>query len=332
MARKEKKNLEKLLEKFAEYLKDFEVISNDSKKSYISYVRKAIKHFEKHYNNEIKFEETVWSEFDNTCTLVNDYLYKIKCGKIEDVSSKTARNYFSAFILFQDMLLNDKCSNTKNELKKYLKNVTYFVYSKNGMDKRFLSRLTTQDRKYTNIKFPTRILNKKLKPWFRNKLTESIENVTLYGKGGKKYEYKNLEILILNMEDNGVYFYLKNNPHSRIRLYTPDKYYNKYEPFLAKETKEAITLDHEVSLKKLVEGKFESYNYLKALSDKIDVVKKKTKTSKERKEYVLKDETFFDDEKNVEGLKEDLDKIFSEIKLVAMRGKYNSSKGKNNVV
>ena len=197
-------NKNTLIEAYKNYLKDFDGIASNSKKSYVTYVKNAIRHFEKHYHNEINFYETVKHEFDNTCTLVNDYLNKIKNKEIEDVSSKTASNYFSAFALFQD-ILSEKCNNTKKTLNSYLKNVDNILYTKRNLDNVFLQRLRTQDRNYAEakIKFPTRILNKQLNGWFNNMLKDSLEELILYDERGLEYKYKDLQKIEFSIKEVG---------------------------------------------------------------------------------------------------------------------------------
>lgn len=319
-------NKNTLIEAYKNYLKDFDGIASNSKKSYVTYVKNAIRHFEKHYHNEINFYETVKHEFDNTCTLVNDYLNKIKNKEIEDVSSKTASNYFSAFALFQDML-SEKCNNTKKTLNSYLKNVDNIPYTKRNLDKVFLQRLRTQDRDFKNIKFPTRILSKELKKWFIDKLKNSLEEMTLYGKNKKEYKYNDVKKIELNNKKENVYIYLKNKPHA-IVLYTPDSEYKKYKKFDPKKGLPNITLDHKAALENIIEQCNKSYPRLKDLSDKITVEIITTPNGKKRKKYKLEDKSIFNNDVFVKGLKDDIELIFEDIHLVAMSRSENSTKGK----
>ena len=319
-------NKNTLIEVYKNYLKDFDGIASNSKKSYVTYVKNAIRHFEKHYHNEINFYETVKHEFDNTCTLVNDYLNKIKNKEIEDVSSKTASNYFSAFALFQD-ILSEKCNNTKKTLNSYLKNVDNILYTKRNLDNVFLQRLRTQDRNYAEakIKFPTRILNKQLNGWFNNMLKDSLEELILYDERGLEYKYKDLQKIEFSIKEGYVQAHIKGK---KIKLYSPNSEYTKYTPFNPKKLLPEITLDHKKSLYEIICGNINQYPKLKDLSDKITNMDITTPNGKTHKELKLVDESIFRDEEFVRELKNEIKMIFKEIDLVAMSSSANKAKGK----
>ena len=300
---------EESLNKFYEEL----AISDDSKKSYISYVTNAIKHFEKHYNNEFDFYDKVQNECNSICALLNSYLTEIKLGKINDVSPKTAWNYSSAFSIYQD-ILSDICDNKNKTLNNYLANISPIIYTKKDIIKVFLNRLVTQDREYEHIKFPTRIINKICpKGWFRNLLKSSIERTIIYDGNGTEYTFSDLDKLII--VNNKIIAQFNNK---KIEVYSPTVDYKDYVIFDGSKGLPELSLDHKNSLYDIIEGNYTAYMYLGELSNNVKGIGYKSQ---------LLDRSFIDNS-FIDNLKNDVSNIINKTQLVIMSKSLNSSKNK----
>ena len=309
-----KKFKEKSLELFYEEL----TIAENSKESYLSYVRNAIKHFEKHYNNQFDFYEKVMTECDSVCALLNSYLTEIKLGNIKDVSPKTAMNYSSAFTIYQDILSN-MCTNNGKTLNNYLDNIGPIIYSKEEMIKIFLNRLVTQDRKYKSIKFPTRIINKVCpRGWFRALLKSSIERTMLYDGNGDLYNFNDIEsIIILNSRVMAQF-----KEGKRIEVFSPNANYDDFLPFDGTKGIPELSLDHKNSLYDIIELNHQNYPNLKQLSEHVSGKGYKSK---------LIDNEFIND-RFIDSLKSDVKAIIDKTQLVIMSKSLNSAKNANKIV
>lgn len=307
-----------LKEKSLEKLYNELVIKENSKKSYLSYVSNAIMHFEKHYNNQIDFYEKAENECNSICALLNAYLTEIKLGNIKDVSPKTAKNYSSAFAIYQD-ILSDMCDNKNQTLNNYLGNIGPIIYSKNDIIKVFLNRLVTQDREYAHIKFPTRILNKICpRGWFRNLLKSSIERTIFYGEKGTEYNFTNIDNL--SIINNKVVAKLKNG--KEIEVFSPNAKYDDYIPFDGTKGLPELSLDHKNSLYDIIEQNYSEYKCLEQLSKYIDGKGYKSK---------LLDDSFIDNV-FINDLKKDLTTIINKTQLVVMSKSLNSSKNSKKII
>lgn len=146
------------------------------------------------------------------------------------------------------------------------------VYSKDALNKVFLSRLTTQDRKYSNMFLPISILNQlttdKSSKGYYNELNEKELNKLkiIIDDCGKSCKFSDVEAIVMRISEERSYVRLKNSGELKI-IFTENKKgtFEELETIIISD----LSIDHDDSVVNQLKKSENDYPELKQLTDEI---------------------------------------------------------------
>ncbi len=338
-----------LEKKFKIWLIEEYGISEDSSKSYLTYLRGLNKIIKISQNkNKSSFflllEQCISlkdvSKMEHAFFLVIEELSKENADILLKRAKKTLQNYKSALFsyleFFKENLESNDNLDIKNENKIEILNedeviisqiMTKITYSKKDLISIFKNRVKTWDRVYENIFFPiqfvSRIYREQKDTKEYNKWIEKlIDSIIIYTKDSKII-FK--EIIGLSIIDNRMYIELKD---STKLAYTKMSDNHTLEPFIISKIKNA-TIDHSVSLFDIMNDNIDSFPIITAITKQL---KKHIEGGVTRDKLVkvskLNKLSSFINTINLKLLLDELMIISSKTDLQLMKDSNNTSKGR----
>lgn len=320
-------------EKYIEFLKDNGYTDGTIQK-YISSIKIV---FEKYFNHPIvKNDHNILSLIDyrSRTLLVEIILGNLQNERIrlkrEGKGYKTIQNHYSAVMTLSAYLGESETEwDGIDILSTMMITPINNKYSYREVLSVFTLRINTQDRYYDNCCFPCRLFNKIFKGEKRyDDLIKKMLNDTVFCLDkGQEEEFKNIkEIAFTN---NNIV--VTTNKGKVSELYTEVYKKGKSAGFerINNALLKDLSLDHKMPLVDLLKKKINSYVELKKISDNLLIYKNKTKLSGSKLCTIFYETILNTLLVNKDVLFNELQDFFSEISLIIMLKKYNSSKNKN---
>ena len=336
-----------LLTLFQRYLLSVNELISGSKKSYVSYLKGLI---EKVLDSEVKtvfpasdgFESTLLSldkkKQEQFLLLFDSRLSEMLKGKPITGPLKTLSNYRSAYRKLLEMYYSDGIPSNRggqnraaiaSSVSRTYKAVSNKLFDKSDLNRVYLSRLKTQDRRYAMISLPIRLIWSLARQHGESKTLKAImlrtlDNMKYFvddsGSALRHRDVKNLDFSKPCIIVNGKY-----------KLFTPTAKASFAE---FKGSMRDVSIDHIVSLENLLNNQaaISAYPRLKELSDGfVSFLNKngiKGITSKASTEYFQTHGNRYD-QAFVTGLVNEMAILFDKMEFQAMQTRLNSSKNKN---
>jgi hypothetical protein len=348
---KDKKEYFYLNQEFINWLIEATAISNDSAKSYGSYLQSAFQKLnaksqisgkqEHLYFEQIKATVQAGNEELTKDTILALFQYLCKNGIEEELqySKKYIQNWRSALMQYGEFLIEWIAENTTDEIQDNVENELAFVvdneiatgdvvtFDKNNLYKIFTLRLLSQDRFYNDVYFPISLIKKvfykrKQKKAFDACINTMLDHTKIFYKDGY---YLLKDISQLYFREGKVYVSCKNKDYS---VYTKMADNVTVVPIVTQELRR-IVLDHE---KPMLTIMTEKQSDLTVFGEITTAIKKYTKGKKIDRTVLAKisKKLFLDgftDQIELEALEKEFNHICTDTSLQLMDTKQNASKG-----
>ncbi|MGL4908543.1 MAG: hypothetical protein ACRC3G_04350 [Bacteroidales bacterium] len=343
---------------FNKWLIDIAGISEESAKSYLSYVAGANKTVILTDGGKDKtlfeiiqteYDKQKFNNIEEAILLVVEELSRKNAASIFDRPESTLHKYRSGLYRYLEFLLEQSISIDQNQTEEseevdsaeeptisirttLTEDAEGKEFSKDELVKNFSLRIKTQDRCYQEIFFPIRFINrvfskKNERKEFNSWLKNLLDSIVIFTEGGNKLKFKEIDALMIVNEN--VYITTGGTQKGEHLAYTKLSDNKTLEPFKVKMLRQ-VSIDHEISLSDIMRA---NQSRLSIISEITSTLKKHirgsvtySKLSKASHSDKLND---FIQTVNTQNLLEELKIISDATCLQLMDSSQNTKKGKN---
>jgi hypothetical protein len=348
---KEKKEYFYLNQEFIHWLIEATAISNDSAKSYGSYLQSAFQKLKAKSQISGKQEHLYFEQIKAAVQAVNEELtkdavvtlfqYLCKNGIEEELqyAKKYIQNWRSALMQYGEFLVEWIAENTKDEIQVNIENEILFTvnnalaiedtvtFDKSNLYKIFTLRLLSQDRFYNDIYFPISLIKKvfykrKQKKAFDSCMNKMLDHTKIFYEDGY---YLLKDISQLYFREGKVYLTHKNKDFA---VYTKMADNITITAVITQQMR-SIVLDHDKPMLTIMTEKIAELTVFKAITEAIKSYAAGGKIDRKVLGKISK-QMFadgFTDQIELQSLERELNHICEDTALQLMDTKQNASKG-----